>query len=179
MWQYMSSCPFDLPFLLCLPFSLTCTGFEFMQHHQMLLMLSNYEKRAHLERRQKSAPFPISQLSPPPHHVFLKPGTVPNTKCIGKHILGPAVIWPWSIGCGWIRNQLIAGKQCSPCYSLGVIIILNPPFTPHQTSLHNAGEGLCNTPWVILSRQPCSERQLSSVLNDTLCVEKYMAQGLL
>lgn len=73
----------------------------------MLLTQSNYERKAHLERRQKSAPFSVSQLSPPPHHVFLKPGAVPSTKCTGKHILGPAVIWSWHIGCGWIRNQLI------------------------------------------------------------------------
>lgn len=73
----------------------------------MLLTQSNYERKALLERRQKSAPFSVSQLSSPPHHVFLKPGAVPSTKHTGKHILGPAVIWSWHIGSGWIRNQLI------------------------------------------------------------------------
>lgn len=78
----------------------------------------NYEIKAHLERRQKSAPFSVSQLSPPPHHVLLKLGAVPSTKCTGKHILGPAVIWSWHIGCGWIRNQLIGPGTMQPLVRL-------------------------------------------------------------
>lgn len=59
----------------------------------MLLTQSNCERKAHPEGRQKAAPFSVSQLSPPPHHVFPKPGPVPGAKCTGKRILGPAVIW--------------------------------------------------------------------------------------
>lgn len=79
---------------------------------------TNYERKAHLEGRQKSAPFSVSQLSPPPHHVFPKPGAVPSTKCTGKHILGPAVIWSWRAGCGWIRNQPIGPGTMRPLVRL-------------------------------------------------------------
>lgn len=81
-------------------------------------MQSNYERKAHPEGRQKSAPFSVSQLSPPPHHVFPKPGPVPGAKCTGKRVLGPAVIWAWRAGRGWIRNQLIGPETMRPLVGL-------------------------------------------------------------
>lgn len=138
----------------------------------MLLTQSNYERKAHLEGRQKSAPFSVSQLSPPPHHVFLKPGAVPSTKCTGKHILGPAVIWSWRIGCEWIRNQLIGPGTMWPLVRLRERPLPSAPPPLPQPAFRRARcqEGFCNMPCAIPSRQPCAELQLFSVLNDMFLV---------
>lgn len=122
----------------------------------MLLTQSNYERRAHLEGRQKSTPFTVSQLSPPPHHVFPKPGPVPSTKCTGKLILGPAVIWSWRVGCGWIRNQLIGPGTIQPLVSLQERPSPSAPRLLPQPAFRGMAcqEGFCNMPLVILFRQP-------------------------
>lgn len=111
---------------------------------------TNYERKAHLEGRQKSAPFSVSQLSPPPHHVFPKPGAVPSTKCTGKRILGPAVIWSWRAGCGWIRNQPIGPGTMRPLVRLreGPSPSATPPALP-QAAFRRAGcqDGFCSMPF--------------------------------
>lgn len=147
----------------------------------MLLTHSNYERKAHHERRQKSAPFSVSQLSPPLHHVFPKPGAVPSAKCTGKHILGPAVIWSWRTGCGWIRNQPIGPGTMWPLVRLQERSLPSAPLPLPEPAFRRVGcqESFCNMPCMILSHQPCAELQLFCVLNDTLLVLWDFGWGLL
>lgn len=149
--QAPTACSTLLP--LCLPFTQILIVSKLILLPGMLLTRSNYERKAHHERRQKSAPFSVSQLSRPPHHVFPKPGAVPSAKCTGKHILWPAVIWSWHTDCGWIRNQPIGPRTMWSLVRPQERSLPLAPLPLPYSAFRRAGcqESFCNMPCLIFS----------------------------